>query len=152
MIRRPPRSTRTYTLLPYTTLFRSFSPARFAPKSASNVHWRRVLTSTNDIRRSFLDHFAREGHQIVPSAPLVPHNDPTLMFVNACMVPFKNVFTGLEKRPYSTATSSQKSVRAGGTHHDLAIIGHTAHHHTFLQHHGHLSFVAYLQTRAINIK
>src|SRR3546814_4999535 len=118
MIRRPPRSTRTYTLLPYTTLFRSFSPARFAPKSASNVHWRRVLTSTNDIRRSFLDHFAREGHQIVPSAPLVPHNDPTLMFVNAGMVPFKNVFTGLEKRPYSTATSSQKCVRAGGKHND----------------------------------
>src|SRR3546814_13215526 len=79
----------------------AFSPARFAPKSASNVHWRRVLTSTNDIRRSFLDHFAREGHQIVPSAPLVPHNDPTLMFVNAGMVPFKNVFTGLEKRPRS---------------------------------------------------
>src|SRR3546814_4085840 len=109
----------------------AFSPARFAPKSASNVHWRRVLTSTNDIRRSFLDHFAREGHQIVPSAPLVPHNDPTLMFVNAGMVPFKNVFTGLEKRPYSTATSSQKCVRAGGKHNDLDNVGYTARHHTF---------------------
>src|SRR3546814_2282669 len=71
----------------------AFSPARFAPKSASNVHWRRVLPSTNAIRRSFLDHFAREGHQIVPSAPLVPHTDTTLMFVNAGMVPFTNVFT-----------------------------------------------------------
>ncbi len=69
------------------------------------------MTSTNEIRRTFLDYFAGEGHTAVPSAPLVPHNDPTLMFVNAGMVPFKNVFTGLETRPYSTATSSQKCVR-----------------------------------------
>jgi alanyl-tRNA synthetase len=72
------------------------------------------MTSTNDIRRAFLDYFGREGHEVVPSAPLVPQNDPTLMFVNAGMVPFKNVFTGLESRPYKTATSSQKCVRAGG--------------------------------------
>ena len=72
------------------------------------------MTSTNDIRRGFLDYFGSQGHQIVPSAPLVPQNDPTLMFVNAGMVPFKNVFTGQESRPYSTATSSQKCVRAGG--------------------------------------
>src|SRR3546814_7380205 len=90
--------------------------------------WRRVLTSTNDIRRSFLEYFAREGHQPVPSAPLVPHNDPTLMFVNAGMVPFKNVFTGLETRPYSTAASSQKCVRAGGKHNDLDNVGYTSRH------------------------
>ena len=72
------------------------------------------MTSTNDIRRSFLDYFAANGHTKVPSAPLVPQNDPTLMFVNAGMVPFKNVFIGLETRPYKLATSSQKCVRAGG--------------------------------------
>src|SRR3546814_11807240 len=96
----------------------AFSPARFAPKSASNVHWRRVLTSTNDIRRSYLDHFAREGHQIVPSAPLVTHHDPMLMFFNPGMVLFKNVFNWLEKRPYSTAPSSQKCLRPGRQPHD----------------------------------
>jgi alanyl-tRNA synthetase len=69
------------------------------------------MTSTNDIRRSFLDYFGSAGHQVVPSAPLVPQNDPTLMFVNAGMVPFKNVFTGLETRPYSTAASSQNASR-----------------------------------------
>ena len=77
------------------------------------------MTSTNDIRRSFLDYFAGQGHTPVASAPLVPHNDPTLMFTNAGMVPFKNVFTGLETRPYKTATSSQKCVRACGNHNDL---------------------------------
>ena len=76
------------------------------------------MTSTNDIRRGFLDYFEKNGHARVPSAPLVPQNDPTLMFVNAGMVPFKNVFTGLETRPYSTATSSQKCVRADGNHND----------------------------------
>src|SRR3546814_18560154 len=87
------------------------------------------MTSTNDIRRSFLDYFVSQGHTAVPSAPLVPHNDPTLMFVNAGMVPFKNVFTGLEKRDYSTAASSQKCVRAGGKHNDLDNVGYTARHH-----------------------
>ena len=83
------------------------------------------MTSTNDIRRSFLEFFEKAGHAWVPSAPLVPHNDPTLMFVNAGMVPFKNVFTGLETRPYSQATSSQKCVRAGGKHNDLDNVGYT---------------------------
>src|SRR3712207_2518412 len=78
-----------------------------------------TLSSVNDIRRSFLDYFEKEGHARAASAPLVPQNDPTLMFVNAGMVPFKNVFTGLETRPFSTATSSQKCVRAGGKHNDL---------------------------------
>jgi alanyl-tRNA synthetase len=109
------------------------------------------MTSTNDIRRSFLDYFAANGHAIVPSAPLVPQNDPTLMFVNAGMVPFKNVFTGLESRPYSTATSSQKCVRAGGKHNDLDNVGYTARHHTFFEMLGNFSFGDYFKERAITL-
>ncbi|AHE54568.1 alanine--tRNA ligase [Sphingomonas sanxanigenens] len=108
------------------------------------------MTSTNDIRRSFLDYFEGQGHARVPSAPLVPHNDPTLMFVNAGMVPFKNVFTGLEKRPYSTATSSQKCVRAGGKHNDLDNVGYTARHHTFFEMLGNFSFGDYFKEQAIH--
>ncbi len=108
------------------------------------------MTSTNDIRRSFLDYFSGQGHEKVPSAPLVPHNDPTLMFVNAGMVPFKNVFTGLEKRPYSTATSSQKCVRAGGKHNDLDNVGYTARHHTFFEMLGNFSFGDYFKEQAIH--
>jgi alanyl-tRNA synthetase len=107
------------------------------------------MTSTNDIRRSFLDYFGSSGHQVVPSAPLVPYNDPTLMFVNAGMVPFKNVFTGLETRPYSTAASSQKSVRAGGKHNDLDNVGYTARHHTFFEMLGNFSFGDYFKEQAI---
>jgi alanyl-tRNA synthetase len=109
------------------------------------------MTSTNDIRRSFLDYFGSEGHRIVPSAPLVPQNDPTLMFVNAGMVPFKNVFTGLETRPYITATSSQKCVRAGGKHNDLDNVGYTARHHTFFEMLGNFSFGDYFKERAITL-
>jgi alanyl-tRNA synthetase len=107
------------------------------------------MTSTNDIRRSFLDYFASAGHQMVPSAPLVPHNDPTLMFVNAGMVPFKNVFTGLETRPYNRATSAQKCVRAGGKHNDLDNVGYTARHHTFFEMLGNFSFGDYFKEQAI---
>ncbi len=107
------------------------------------------MTATNDIRRSFLDYFGSAGHQIVPSAPLVPQNDPTLMFVNAGMVPFKNVFTGLEKRSYSTASSSQKCVRAGGKHNDLDNVGYTARHHTFFEMLGNFSFGDYFKEQAI---
>ena len=107
------------------------------------------MTSTNDIRRSFLDYFEDQGHARVQSAPLVPHNDPTLMFVNAGMVPFKNVFTGLETRPYSTATSSQKCVRAGGKHNDLDNVGYTARHHTFFEMLGNFSFGDYFKEQAI---
>jgi len=107
------------------------------------------MTSTNDIRRSFLDYFEGQGHARVPSAPLVPHNDPTLMFVNAGMVPFKNVFTGLENRPYTTAASSQKCVRAGGKHNDLDNVGYTARHHTFFEMLGNFSFGDYFKEQAI---
>ncbi len=107
------------------------------------------MTSTNDIRRSFLDYFEGQGHVRVPSAPLVPHNDPTLMFTNAGMVPFKNVFTGLETRPYSRATSVQKCVRAGGKHNDLDNVGYTARHHTFFEMLGNFSFGDYFKEAAI---
>ena len=107
------------------------------------------MTSTNDIRRGFLDYFEKNGHARVQSAPLVPHNDPTLMFVNAGMVPFKNVFTGLETRPYSTAASSQKCVRAGGKHNDLDNVGYTARHHTFFEMLGNFSFGDYFKDQAI---
>ncbi|MEO7364737.1 MAG: alanine--tRNA ligase [Sphingomicrobium sp.] len=109
------------------------------------------MTSTNDIRRGFLDFFEDQGHARVPSAPLVPHNDPTLMFVNAGMVPFKNVFTGLESRSYSTAASSQKCVRAGGKHNDLDNVGYTARHHTFFEMLGNFAFGDYFKDRAIEL-
>ncbi len=108
------------------------------------------MTSTNDIRRSFLDYFGNAGHERVASSPLVPHNDPTLMFVNAGMVPFKNVFTGLETRAYSTAASSQKCVRAGGKHNDLDNVGYTARHHTFFEMLGNFSFGDYFKEQAIS--
>ena len=109
------------------------------------------MTSTNDLRRFFLEYFEKNGHTRVPSAPLVPHNDPTLMFVNAGMVPFKNVFTGLETRPYSTATSCQKCVRAGGKHNDLDNVGYTARHLTFFEMLGNFSFGDYFKDRAIEL-
>ncbi len=107
------------------------------------------MTSTNEIRRSFLDYFGAAGHEIVPSAPLVPFNDPTLMFTNAGMVPFKNVFTGLETRATKRATSSQKCVRAGGKHNDLDNVGYTARHHTFFEMLGNFSFGDYFKDQAI---
>ena len=109
------------------------------------------MISSNDIRRSFLAHFEKAGHRVVPSAPPVPQNDPTLMFVNAGMVPFKNVFTGLETRPYVTAASSQKCVRAGGKHNDLDNVGYTARHHTFFEMLGNFSFGDYFKEQAITL-
>src|SRR3984885_9306881 len=109
------------------------------------------MVSSNDIRATFLDYFAREGHEVVPSSPLVPRNDPTLMFTNAGMVQFKNVFTGLEKRPYVRATTAQKCVRAGGKHNDLDNVGYTARHHTFFEMLGNFSFGDYFKDRAIEL-
>ena len=109
------------------------------------------MASLNDIRTTFLDYFAAEGHQIVPSSPLVPRNDPTLMFTNAGMVQFKNVFTGLEQRDYNRAVTSQKCVRAGGKHNDLDNVGYTARHHTFFEMLGNFSFGDYFKDRAIEL-
>jgi alanyl-tRNA synthetase len=109
------------------------------------------MSGVNDIRSNFLAFFAREGHEIVPSSPLVPRNDPTLMFTNAGMVQFKNVFTGLEKRPYTRATTAQKCVRAGGKHNDLDNVGYTARHHTFFEMLGNFSFGDYFKERAIEL-
>src|SRR5271156_6472914 len=107
------------------------------------------MSGVNDIRSNFLGFFEREGHEVVPSSPLVPRNDPTLMFTNAGMVQFKNVFTGLEKRPYSRAVTAQKCVRAGGKHNDLDNVGYTARHHTFFEMLGNFSFGDYFKSTAI---
>jgi alanyl-tRNA synthetase len=109
------------------------------------------MSGVNDIRSGFLDYFAKAGHAVVPSSPLVPRNDPTLMFTNAGMVQFKNVFTGLEKRPYQRAVTSQKCVRAGGKHNDLDNVGYTARHHTFFEMLGNFSFGDYFKERAIEL-
>src|SRR5882724_6725046 len=109
------------------------------------------MSSVNDIRSTFLNYFAENGHEIVPSSPLVPRNDPTLMFTNAGMVQFKNVFTGVEKRPYQRATTSQKCVRAGGKHNDLDNVGYTARHLTFFEMLGNFSFGDYFKERAIEL-
>jgi alanyl-tRNA synthetase len=107
------------------------------------------MASANDIRSAFLDFFARNDHQVVASSPLVPRNDPTLLFTNAGMVQFKNVFTGVEQRPYKRAATSQKCVRAGGKHNDLENVGYTARHHTFFEMLGNFSFGDYFKERAI---
>src|SRR5712671_5551020 len=109
------------------------------------------MSGVNDIRTAFLNYFAANGHEIVPSSPLVPRNDPTLMFTNAGMVQFKNVFTGLEKRPYVRATTAQKCVRAGGKHNDLDNVGYTARHNTFFEMLGNFSFGDYFKDRAIEL-
>ena len=108
------------------------------------------MTSVNDIRSMFLDYFVRNGHAEVASSPLVPQNDPTLMFTNSGMVQFKNVFTGLENRDYTRAVSSQKCVRAGGKHNDLENVGYTARHHTFFEMLGNFSFGDYFKEEAIH--
>ncbi|XUM25006.1 alanine--tRNA ligase [Bradyrhizobium oligotrophicum S58] len=109
------------------------------------------MSGVNEIRSTFLNFFAANGHEIVPSSPLVPRNDPTLMFTNAGMVQFKNVFTGVEKRPYNRATTSQKCVRAGGKHNDLDNVGYTARHHTFFEMLGNFSFGDYFKENAIEL-
>jgi alanyl-tRNA synthetase len=109
------------------------------------------MSGVNDIRSSFLDYFVKNGHEAVASSPLVPRNDPTLMFTNAGMVQFKNVFTGLEKRPYQRAVTAQKCVRAGGKHNDLDNVGYTTRHNTFFEMLGNFSFGDYFKERAIEL-
>ena len=109
------------------------------------------MPSVNEIRAQFLDYFAGNEHEVVDSSPLVPQNDPTLMFTNAGMVQFKNVFTGAETRPYRRAATSQKCVRAGGKHNDLDNVGYTARHHTFFEMLGNFSFGDYFKERAIEL-
>lgn len=108
------------------------------------------MKTVSDIRSTFLDYFAKQGHTIVPSAPLVPQNDPTLMFTAAGMVPFKDYFTGKATPPYTRATSAQKCVRAGGKHNDLENVGYTARHHTFFEMMGNFSFGDYFKEEAIS--
>ncbi len=107
------------------------------------------MQTANDIRATFLDYFSKNGHEVVPSSPLVPRNDPTLLFTNAGMVQFKNVFTGAEKRSYKRAVTAQKCVRAGGKHNDLENVGYTARHHTFFEMLGNFSFGDYFKDGAI---
>ncbi|TXM76474.1 alanine--tRNA ligase [Methylobacterium sp. WL69] len=109
------------------------------------------MSGVNEIRSTFLDYFAKAGHTVLPSSSLVPRNDPTLMFTNAGMVQFKNVFTGVEKRPYDRATTAQKCVRAGGKHNDLDNVGYTARHHTFFEMLGNFSFGDYFKPQAIEL-
>jgi alanyl-tRNA synthetase len=109
------------------------------------------MSGVNDIRSGFLGYFRKQGHEVVASSPLVPRNDPTLMFTNAGMVQFKNVFTGLEKRPYARAVTAQKCVRAGGKHNDLDNVGYTARHNTFFEMLGNFSFGDYFKERAIEL-
>ncbi len=109
------------------------------------------MSGVNEIRSTFLQFFADEGHRIVPSSSLVPRNDPTLMFTNAGMNQFKNLFTGVERRDYLTATTAQKVVRAGGKHNDLDNVGYTARHHTFFEMLGNFSFGDYFKERAIEL-
>lgn len=108
------------------------------------------MASLKDIRSQFLNFFAARDHHVAPSAPLVPQNDPTLLFVNAGMVPFKNIFTGAERRDYTRAASSQKCLRAGGKHNDLDNVGYTARHHTFFEMLGNFSFGDYFKEEAID--
>src|SRR6202051_4450659 len=109
------------------------------------------MSGVNEIRSSFIDYFARNGHTVVPSSPLVPRNDPTLMFTNAGRVHVKNVLTGSERRPYVRAVTAQKCVRAGGKHNDLDNVAYTARHHTFFEMLGNFLFGAYFKELAIEL-
>jgi alanyl-tRNA synthetase len=119
----------------------------YCPTSTHDIHYNTMKSSA--IRQSFLEFFASKGHTIVPSSPLVPGNDPTLLFTNAGMVQFKDVFTGQDTRPYTRAVSSQRCVRAGGKHNDLENVGYTARHHTFFEMLGNFSFGDYFKQDAI---
>src|SRR5882672_7203207 len=140
----------------FWTVRQALSKSVLAGSTACSASPRRTpgwmnMSGVNEIRSTFLNFFAQRGHSIVASSPLVPRNDPTLLFTNAGMVQFKNVFTGVEKRPYSRATTSQKCVRAGGKHNDLDNVGYTARHHTFFEMLGNFSFGDYFKERAIEL-
>ena len=109
----------------------------------------RIRMKSSEIRQAFLDFFASKGHEVVASSPLVPGNDPTLLFTNAGMVQFKDCFLGNDVRSYTRATSSQRCVRAGGKHNDLENVGYTARHHTFFEMLGNFSFGDYFKAEAI---
>ena len=109
-----------------------------------------MTITVNQIRKTFLNYFEKNGHKIIPSSSLVPDNDPTLMFTNSGMVQFKNIFTGAETAPYTRATTSQTSVRAGGKHNDLDSVGYDVRHHTFFEMLGNFSFGDYFKEEAIN--
>src|SRR4029434_5741965 len=137
-----------------------WQPQQFPRKINRFAEWRRKPVGTeptrtrmnaNEIRSRFLDFFKERGHTIVPSSSLVPANDPTLLFVNSGMVQFKDVFLGLEKRPYVRATSVQRCLRAGGKHNDLENVGYTARHHTFFEMLGNWSFGDYFKREAIRL-
>jgi alanyl-tRNA synthetase len=141
---------------PRTAPLQAFSQQKQVPSAVLAEAGRRSghqrdMSGVNEIRAGFIDYFARNGHEAVASSPLVPRNDPTLMFTNAGMVQFKNVFTGLEKRPYQRAVTAQKCVRAGGKHNDLDNVGYTARHHTFFEMLGNFSFGDYFKDRAIEL-
>src|SRR6476660_6162541 len=115
-----------------------------------HLNFGHYVMKSSEIRTRFLQYFARQGHTIVASSPLVPGNDPTLLFTNAGMVQFKDVFLGQDKRPYNRATTSQRCVRAGGKHNDLENVGYTARHHTFFEMLGNFSFGDYFKRDAIH--
>ena len=121
----------------------------YIPMSITSLEDHDTMPSLNDIRTTFLNYFAKQDHEVVQASPLVPRNDPSLMFVNSGMVQFKNLFTGVETRDYKRATTSQKCVRAGGKHNDLDNVGYTARHHTFFEMLGNFSFGDYFKSDAI---
>src|SRR6201995_3000325 len=125
--------------------------AGFRRRSTMKREARLKSMTSSEIRARFLELFRKNGHKVLPSSPLVPHNAPTLLFTNAGMVQFKNVFTGLEKRPYQRAATAQKCVRAGGKHNDLENVGYTTRHHTFFEMLGNFSFGDYFKERAIEL-
>ena len=141
------RPGREFSSLPVGAYRQPCSRTRLGERSGLEAE--AFMSGVNEIRSSFLEFFARNGHTVVPSSSLVPRNDPTLMFTNAGMVQFKNVFTGVEKRPYPRAATAQKCVRAGGKHNDLDNVGYTARHHTFFEMLGNFSFGDYFKPLAI---